>query len=134
MINSISNLNDVNLRERDLFAVELINGKEVLLHVIRQPLVTEPGFYRASLSGNAFKSREIKIWYDRYYTKRKVMPRQFSIRYSSDFEIETRLVVNKYLDHQWWSLPILDHESIWEFYKHIGYDHKKKKYIPQKVT
>jgi hypothetical protein len=101
--------------------------------VIRHPSATEPGFYRAAVSSGAFKDRETKIWYDRYYTKRKVMPRQFYVIYSFDFQIEKKLIADPWSDHKWHSLPILEHESIWEFYTHIGYDHKKKKYIQQGI-
>ena len=133
MTKFIPKLKDINLRQRDLIAAELVDGRHVVLHVIRQPLADEPGFYRSAVSGNAFKERETKIWYDRYYTKRKVMPRQFSVMYSFDFQIEKKIMLDRDSDHEWHTLPILEHESIWEFYKHVGYDHKKKKYIQQGI-
>lgn len=83
------------------------NGKHISYHKFPLPNVGEPGFYRQTVSYNAFRTKK----------------RQYkgSILYYAQDEEDKFFPPIK-------SVPMFIHENIWEFYKAIGYDHKKNKY------
>jgi hypothetical protein len=111
------------------------DGKPIQVHLFRTPEVSEPGFYRAVTSVGAFSTREKTKLYDRNRQgHRDVVGRRCHVRWGEEIkwadEDTARLVeqygrkMDPYID-----LPIFHHESLWDFYKAIGYDYKKKKYL-----
>lgn len=78
-------------------------------HKFPLPKCGEPGFYRQVSSFN---------WY--FNGSKKRNHNKHLIYYAQD-ESEKFFPPIK-------SVPMFIHENIWEFYKAIGYDHKKNKY------
>lgn len=101
----------------------------VAVHHVTVPTPTEQGFYRSTVSYSYFGQRELKRRFPTdkktgaIYTPRKINnmrwcsvdwePDKFGTRYQYERD----------------KVPHYDHDSIWDFYKAIGYDYKKKKYI-----
>lgn len=94
----------------------------IAVHRVRVPNVSGKGFYRAITSYNAFVFGENKRCYSPnflYYGQRWEDYVLFS---DSTFDIFEDMNITQDIT------PIIDHSSIWDFYKYIGYDHKKNKY------
>ena len=107
----------------------------VHLHVLELPPTSEHGeFYRQTTSFS---------WFFHGPKRRNEIPgkRLFHVSWWDDFERQTKLnrkSMAKYcirgLDDT--ELPTTTHESLWAFYKAVGYDYKTKKWseqTPQKV-
>lgn len=121
----------------DLVALERDNGKCVALHEISRPGWDEDGFYRASLTSEAFKYSEMRRRFGKNPPwNHKPLIRWFSvqnkdvwtIQENSTNKIMSEMGLIKYRP-EYHDASIIKHESIWEFYKHIGYDYKRKKYL-----
>lgn len=103
------------------------NKEEKRFRVVLVPSYGEKGFYRQGVSFDAFKNREAKKLYNWLHVrKRKLSDLKWcSVKYEhdlfdGDFEI--------YTNHQTWEdLPVST--SVWQFYKDIGYDYKKKRFL-----
>lgn len=97
--------------------VDLRNGGKHLRY-IRFPLDDGkyPICYRSRVSYNAF-AYSVK---GRCYKPNK---KNAEFLYHCDHEEE-----KTWMDE---SVPIIDVENVWEFYKLIGYDYKKKKYMAE---
>jgi hypothetical protein len=93
------------------------HGKYVELHK-----VTMDG-YAEVRSSNAFFYNDRKMKRDRklgfMWMSRNEESHLMELEVAREFATKTPL---------WDRLPIIEHESIWAFYDHIGYDYKTKKY------
>jgi hypothetical protein len=113
---------------------ELEKGR--VIHRVKIPGISEKSGYRSISSLNAFNcgikrsaSKEDRrlhrdgcCWsHDSLYIgKREEQWR----------EDQERTAKNPHLAHlDERNMPIIEHESIWAFYKHIGFDHKKRRYV-----
>lgn len=123
-----------------IFSVTPDVGDEETLHRVAIPTSYEKGFYRSVGTLNSFcyggeradattKERAVyragKCWkplgdgnYLLYYGMRET---EWIMREQS---FEERWPGKSKINH-----PKTDHASIWDFYKHIGFDYKLKKYV-----
>lgn len=92
--------------------------KEQNFYYLMLPDVGEDGFYRAVSSFNAFFNSM------RNPKANVTAVRQFTADYEDDIHHRRDSVL--YKDVDWDNLRTFD--SIWDFYKFIGYDHKTRKY------
>lgn len=105
------------------------------VHWVRMPDICEPGGYIASLSHEAFMhphadaTRE-----DRERCRHTCMDGpewSYHWRRMPEFITECRITaanpVIKHLDDR--LAPFTEHSSIWAFYRHIGFDHKRRRYL-----
>ena len=122
MTKTIASIQDIVLGPRDRVVLEYAYTPCIAIHVVRQPNVGEKGFYRAAISMGAWDEREVKNYVDKFYTKRKPCPRHWSVKYETKYMHP--------LDYQ--NIPIIEHDTLWDFYKYVGYDYKTQKYA--KVT
>ncbi len=97
------------------YCSELHNSLHVRYHI-----VTYQG-YRAILSSNAFFYGVKKHKRD---TKRGII---WASHYEHEHYMYTRLDSLGFSNWQS-ELPVIEHASIWDFYKYIGYDYKKKRW------
>lgn len=118
MTKTIASIHDIVLGSRDRVIIEYAYEPCIAVHVVRMPDVSEKGFYRAAVSISAWEEREVKNYVDRFYTKRKPCPRHWSVERDTNHMHP--------LDYQ--NVPIVEHETLWDFYKYIGYDYKTQKY------
>ena len=80
-------------------------------YTFRHPWPTEEGFYRSAVSINAF-----------FFTRKSTTPhttnkRTFSLARPDEYRYDE--IIENSQQH---------FDSVFEFYKHIGYDYKKRKY------
>lgn len=77
------------------------------------PSATEPDFYRQTVSFNAF-FRGLK--------RRNRSPSTLYIAYDED-------LLTAYLRERFSSHKVLRFDSIWDFYKAVGYNHRKNSWV-----
>lgn len=106
---------------------EWLNGEPTgVVHRVHLPSVSEKGFYRQSVSYTAFNKAMCLLVYG------KVPP---PIWYSPQWEEEweCKMETERHLKEQYNMEPptrtFIDHCSIWEFYKAIQWDFKKKRFL-----
>lgn len=124
-----------SLEGRDCITLEKINNRTAVVHVIRNPDPSEPGFYRSAISREYFSKRELTRWHDKYYKKGIKCPRWFDMKTCFDSKHIEREIkffeeeVPSKPQHELRDLPIVEHQSVWDFYTYIKYDYKKKKWL-----
>lgn len=101
-----------------------VNGVVKEIHHFNLPSHDEVGFYRQTVSYNAFRERETNRYCKWIHEDKKKRPMP---KYASLGEADT---------FTWWleefkNKPqnVFHHKSIWELYKAISYDYKKQKFI-----
>ncbi len=87
------------------------DDQHVCYHKFNLPAVGEAGFYRDRMSCNAF-FHSCKVGRNRTKT------RLFVYRHENEPAF--------YFDK---TLPMIEHANIWDFYKNVGYDYKKKAWL-----
>ena len=120
-----------------------------VIHKIRMPDFKDKGFYRDITSWNAFcsgsrrgltkedkKSKKVGCCWSPdglYYTHEhveqewlKAVERRFKWAVER-FGESKKEELEKELDER--KFPVVEHNSIWDFYKYIEFDHKARKYI-----
>lgn len=114
----------------DQVAIERRFNKSVAEHHIKIPRATEPGFYRAVVSMGAFQHRELtRVFGEKVRTRRQEVPFYYALQRRQEVELRYASHVHRYGKTLKEILPIIEHESIWDFYKYIGYDYKKKRFV-----
>lgn len=98
-----------------------VDGVPVGRHTLHDIRAGDQGFYRSVLSLSAFSKRENTILYKNNLK-------------GSHFTLGKRCSVYFEKDRYWWnsmgfSLVAEHHQTVWDFYKAIGYDYKKKRYL-----
>ena len=105
------------LPPRKRYVVELSDrdGDRLSYHLITY------GGYRQVVSAGAFFDGVRKI--DRDMKRGVIWP--------SHLEYEHHHHTRKFMGISTWpdDADVIEHESIWDFYKYIGYDYKKKKFV-----
>lgn len=85
------------------------------VHLLVTPTLGEPGYYRSTVSAGAFFNYSPKRMGSRYQGGSRYLSFLKSMdQYSSYVDLSV--------------IPTSFHASIWDFYKAIGYDYKKKKF------
>ena len=137
MTKTIATLENINQKNRDLVSVEWLDGTASIIHVIRMPDHSEKGFYIAAISSLYYITREHRNFSENY-RKGIAIPRRFHIHYTHQgFMCDIHRNEKYFKEHyphinyvdQYRNLPIYEHDSLWDYYKFINYDYKKKKYI-----
>ena len=114
----------------DQVAIERRFNKSVAEHHIKIPRATEPGFYRAVVSMGAFQHREgQRAFGEKARAKRVILPVYYALQRRQERELNYAHHMHRYGTEYREKLPIIEHESIWDFYKYIGYDYKKKRFV-----
>jgi hypothetical protein len=119
------------------FAIKQFSADDrcVIVHKISIPDWSEPGFYRSIGTLNAFlygdKDRNnfdaLHPNTARAHGKKPKKPTHPFWYYGEDWE-EFQAAMERPLGTIWRDRPVLNHASIWDFYKHIGFDYKTVKY------
>ncbi len=122
MTKPIASIRDIVLGQRDCVILEYAYTPCIAIHVVRVPTVGEKGFYRSAISIGAWDEREVKNYVEKFYMKRKPCPRHWSVKRETKYMHP--------LDYQ--NVPIVEHETLWDFYKYVGYDYKTQKYAKVK--
>lgn len=91
-------------------------------HIIKEIKHNEKGFYRAATSMEAFTRREVDVFAEHYMSKKPLHKR--TRIYDYDDYVNSVFITDNVKN-----APVFEHETIKDFYKAIGYDYKKKKYI-----
>lgn len=103
-----------------------MNNEDVAVHFVEKPTAGEHDFYRQTVSFNAFKERELEQFHKKW-TKKLPTGRHFY--WQSKEEYESELCIMSALALRVDGLPVYHHKSVWDFYKAIGYDYKKKRFV-----
>jgi hypothetical protein len=106
------------------------NGNGNMAYSLLMPSFNEPGFYRQTVSLNAFfngtKKRNWKDWETNGTLYTCVTWAEFLM----DQETWASFCAEKHLDIAFhWPYCNTEFNGIWNFYKYIGYDYKTKKWI-----
>lgn len=117
---------EARLRTRDS------GWKTIQTHIFSLPGVGEPGFYRATVSYDAFRNFENTRLYNSMQ-KRKCYPDfHYSLKPTYEWEADEQLLFKALasfgVDAEHGIIEKLQHDSIWDFYKAIGFDWKKRRY------
>lgn len=102
--------------------------KHVGLHVLYMSDMTEKGFYRQTVSYDAFFNGIPKKG-KQHGPNWKMKERLYVAKWWDEFESDCERWKKYGSTHDDRTLPTVEHQSIWEFYEHIGYDYKKKRWV-----
>lgn len=91
-------------------------------HIIPEIKYGEKGFYRDTVSMNAFSERENERFYNSKIKNEILKKRVFVCNYKEWLKDNKDYQEEK-------DIPIFEHKNIKDFYISIGYNIKKKKYI-----
>lgn len=112
--------------------LELLNPSkfEYRIHVVTMDGSVKGGWYVQIGSFNALMHGSVlRHWHDRYFLKGKPHRLRFSDCYPTWFKDQQRLID---AGHENIACKVVGepvtHTSLWEFYKHVGYDYKKRNY------
>lgn len=117
------------------FIVEWVGDERIKLHVVSTPVFRESGFYRQTVSLNAFR-RHIHQQGADAFLKREPNRRTFHVRWESEFEMDRETEARtleilakhgKTLRVTYDNLPTVLHADCKAFYAAIGYDPKRRK-------
>lgn len=110
--------------------IELSNGCQFRLHLIDVPKHTEKGWYTAVSSAEGFKRRMRKRHNDLIdKTGSYAAPTMhFIVKLRSDFDAERAIEYDHGVAVRYRGGTV-QHANIFEFYKHIGFDYKKNRFI-----
>lgn len=110
----------------NIYAVKWLDNVAVGVHVFSKPSVGEKGFYRDTVSYSAFSDRERNKWFDKHSSRKKTGV-SFHLYREDDYKLGRMSLFdnNKHLPHY-------THVDVWAFYKAIGYDYKRQKYVQVK--
>lgn len=107
-------------------------------HIIRMPAYDEKGWYKSVTSIGAFNNRESTRFYDIIYVKKvPLFGLHCSVWRLDEWERDNKITAESILrvtgiadyKHPYDLLPQVEHKSVFDFYKAVGYDYKKKRYI-----
>lgn len=111
-----------------------VGDKKIESFLVSLPEVRESGHYQAGVSLSCFENREL---FRCFGPKAKPEARK-GIRFSVDNEENQRFnkeseerMKEKFPDFPFLQVPVTEVESIWEFYKLIGYNYKTQKYVQE---
>mgnify|MGYP004724113507 CR=1 FL=1 len=97
-----------------------VEGKIVSKHIIPEVKYGDKGFYRDTVSINAFSERENKRFYNSHL-KGEILDRRVFVQNYKEWLSENK-------EYNLDETPIFEHQNIKEFYSFIDYNVKKKKY------
>lgn len=118
-----------------IFVIFLLkeNRKTIERHLVRIPEVYEANFSKDATSIAKFENDEK----ERIFKHNSIPTQRIAVGYCYHEWIEEQesmrdrminLRGKKDFKHEWDDTSIVEHESIWDLYKAIGYNHKNKKY------
>lgn len=107
-------------------------------HIFPLPNFLDPGFSITIRSYSAFRQRENRGLYESqqkaWQTQTKWIPPAIrtSLKDKDEWEVDRKLLVDTLTAH---NIPVepepnwIRHESLWDYYKAVGYDYKRRRYI-----
>lgn len=107
-----------------IFAVLLLDGKEAAIHDFLLPKYGEPRYHQQVRSYYWFRQRELKRFSANVdKPDGKPLPRYCRLfpAYDEQFKFEYAF----YYSH----LPHFTHANVWDFYKGVKYDYRRKRYL-----
>ncbi len=127
---------------RTYYAVQMRGSEHEILHQITVPDFKDPGFYITAVSLEAFIHRDLKHHFGEppdnprknnkgrrslhYYVKRDLeFNRDREMAMNSAKKLGHMDIFEKCDDLK---LPLVKHDSLWDFYKYIGYDYKTNRW------
>lgn len=121
-------------REGTVLSTRQEGGKRHALHIIHKPTVSERGFYHQTVSFSAFRERENNRFYEDYLAKKLAGFYYVGEWNTSQWSIMQDCDRTTFERHNLGPIPcetmdIVEHESVWAFYRYIGYDYKKKIFL-----
>lgn len=123
-----------NLGKLDAVVFESIGANEVCIHHVLVEDSRGSESLRQRRSTTAFRTRMQKHFSEHLDKVLSNKPhetpyRQFRLRWSFDWDTEQKVMAMQDIDI-YPNMPVQVHSSPFEFYKAIGYDYKKKKFLP----
>jgi hypothetical protein len=115
------------------YRAKLYNGNTTIaFHYFKIPYLNERGGYTQTSSYNWFNDREANRHYKLTQQKKPLGRWCYIERFIEAHRFES--MVKKRLkelgvSYQEDKLPFFKHQSLWDFYKAVGYDYKKKKWM-----
>jgi hypothetical protein len=109
---------------RTFYAIEYEGSTPLKIHEISVPDVREPGFYRQTVSIEAFRQKNVDFVAGAYRNKHVlVRSRWFSVKDEQDFKHHMTFEARAFDPDQGPCAlaPRTKHESVWAFYEVIGY-------------
>lgn len=108
----------------------LIQSEHLVQFVINKPTPSEEGFYRQTVSIEAFRSRQHKRLQAKQYWFYHEFQDEHDIGLSADRRLATLLGEAEYGVKL---LPHVECSSVWDFYEKVGYNYKTKKFASADV-
>lgn len=117
-------MNDENTSH--YWILEWRNNTPVKIHHIVNPGRSEKGGYQHMMSTHAFWSNELTRVSKAFYTA----PFRYEVIFQREYERdELQGFENRYAEY-----PHEESGTIFEFYEKVGYDRKKKQFLPTSAT
>lgn len=121
--------------KKEVFVIFLLkeNKKTIERHLVKIPEVYEENFSKDATSIAKFENDEK----ERIFKHTSIPPERIAVGYRYDEWKEEQesmrdRMINlrgiKDFKHEWDDSPLFEHETIWDLYKAIGYNHKNKRY------
>lgn len=112
----------------EVYAIEYVNSVPTRVHVFKPEKNPQQSDYRALVSMSAFDKRMCQICGKNFWARR------FWLKYKFEWD---RLVESDRrmmrLSHSpiWVNLPKQIHDDLWSFYRAVGWDYKRKRFLEQ---
>lgn len=101
----------------------IVGDKEVIQHKIHMPNDIKGGLYWQSCSIDAFRMRLVVEFSKSHYRQRTGLYIQYSGQWTA-MELDDDFYERTGRKRPCYS--VVEHDSVWSFYKTIGYDHKDR--------
>ncbi|ELW0836648.1 hypothetical protein HI145_RS00065 [Escherichia coli] len=102
-------------------------------HIIRMPAYGEEDWYKSTISVGAFRDREAEFFLGKQHEREVLCSLwrldEWDSENSRTAESMMAIVGIANYQHPYDLLPTFEHASLFDFYKAVGYDYKKKRYI-----
>lgn len=124
------------MRQIDYVAFLMKDEVVIEKHIIRMPAYGDKGWYKSVVSVDAFRSREAQRLYDHHSAGNRVFGLLSNVFRLEEWEHDTEITSKSMKEvcdidyvHPYNLVPVVEHKNLFDFYTHVGYDYKKKRYI-----
>lgn len=123
---------------KELLIFLFVDGEIHSQHVVKLPAYGEKRWYTSTLSWDAFSTRE-NTRVHKAYVASKILPKYCTVWRADEWHRSEDIVREIFLQHgtewlhPWEKSPKYEHASIFDFYKAVGYDLKKKRFVEEQV-
>lgn len=109
------------MRKMTVLLLSKVQGNKI--HTFDMPDIGDPGFYRAAVSLNAFSNNLAQNTHD-FMQRERRLPRENY--YLQDNRRDSTFIDRMVLEGAEF---VAHHDNIWELYKAIGYDRKRRRIV-----